>query len=169
MKGREQVSGYWEADVMRIKGLAVLLALSASVGFAASMSVQVQKSKIRATPSQLGRVVATVEYGDMVEAGVPQKGWYAVTTRDGKKGWLHESALSEKAFSMRAGASDAAVGVSSDEVALAGKGFNEQVEAKLKADGTLDFTWVDRMLAFNVTEDQISTFRRQGNLPGGAQ
>jgi len=154
---------------MRIKVLAVLIVLSASVVFAASMSVQVQQSKVRATPSQLGGAVATVQYGDIVQAGVPQKGWYPVTTADGKKGWLHESALSGKPIAMRAGATDAAVGVSSDEVALAGKGFNEQVEAKLKADGTLDFTWVDRMMAFDVSPDQILTFRTQGNLPGGAK
>jgi SH3-like domain-containing protein len=154
---------------MKIKGLAVLLVLSASMAFAASMSVQVQKSKVRATPSQLGGAIATVEYGEVVQAGVPQKGWYPVITKDGKKGWLHESVLSGKPIAMRAGATDAAVGVSSDEVALAGKGFNEQVEAKLKADGTLDFTWVDRMMAFDVSPDQILTFRTQGNLPGGAQ
>jgi len=142
---------------------------SGTVALAASMSVQVQKSKVRATPSQLGRAVATVEYGDMVEAGVAKNGWYPVTTADRKKGWLHESVLSSKPVAMRSGVTDAAVGVSSDEVSLAGKGFNEQVEAKLKADGTLDFTWVDRMAEFNVDPKQIVTFRRQGNLPGGEQ
>ena len=154
---------------MKVRSLVVLLVLTGSVAFAASMSVQVQKSKVRATPSQLGRTVATVEYGDTVQVGIAQKGWYSVTTADGKKGWLHESVLSKKPIAMRAGVTDTAVGVSSDEVALAGKGFNEQVEAKLKADGTLDFTWVDRMAEYNVSQEQILTFRRQGHLPGGDQ
>jgi len=154
---------------MKIKALAVLLAVSASAALAASMSVQVRNAKVRATPSQLGRVIGTVEYGTAVQTGALQRGWYPVTTADGQKGWLHESALSAKPISMQAGTSDAATGVSSDEVALAGKGFNEQVEAKLKADGTLDYTWVDRMAAFVVTEEQIRQFRAQGNLPGGAQ
>ena len=65
--------------------------------------------------------------------------------------------------------SDAATGISSDELALAGKGFNEQVEAKLKADGTLDYIWVDRMMAFDVDVEKIREFRAQGNLTGGAQ
>ena len=60
------------------------------------MSVQVRNCKVRATPSQLGRVIATVEYGAVVQAGALQKGWYPVTTADGKTGWLHESALSKK-------------------------------------------------------------------------
>jgi SH3-like domain-containing protein len=152
---------------MKIRTLVVLIVFSGTVAFAASMSVQVQKSKVRATPSQLGSAVVTVEYGDVVQAGAAQNSWYPVTTADGKKGWLHESVLSNKPIAMRAGTADTAVGVSSDEVALAGKGFNEQVEAKLKADGTLDFTWVDRMAEFNVDPEQIVTFRRQGNLPGG--
>ena len=152
---------------MKIKIILVLLMLTAGLSFAASMSVQVQQSKVRATPSQLGSVVGTVQYGEVINVGELQRGWYSVTTRDGKKGWLHESALSNKPVIMRAGTTDAATGVSSDEVALAGKGFNEQVEDKLRADGTLDFIWVDRMMAFNVDPEQILTFRIQGHLPGG--
>lgn len=154
---------------MRIKVILVLLMLTGGIVFAASMSVQVQQSKIRATPSQLGSVVDTVEYGEVINVGELQKGWYSVMTTDGKKGWLHESALSNKPIAMRAGTADAATGVSSDEVALAGKGFNEQVEARLKADGSLDFTWVDRMMAFDISPGQIVTFRAQGHLPGGDQ
>jgi uncharacterized protein YgiM (DUF1202 family) len=154
---------------MRIKILAVLLAVSASAALAASMSVQVRNGKVRATPSQLGKVVTTVEYGTVVQTGALQRGWYPVTTANGKTGWLHESALSTKPIAMKAGTSDAATGVSSDEVALAGKGFNEQVEDKLKADGTLDYTWVDRMMAFEVDAERIREFRAQGSLTGGAQ
>ena len=152
---------------MKIRFTLVLLMLTGGIVFAASMSVQVQQSKVRATPSQLGSVVDTVEYGEVVNAGELQKGWYPVTTTDGKKGWLHESVLSKKAITMQAGTTDVATGVSSDEVALAGKGFNEQVENKLKADGTLDFTWVDKMMTFAVSPEQIVTFRAQGHLPGG--
>ncbi len=154
---------------MKTRVLVLLLAVSAGVALAAPMSVQVRTGKVRATPSQLGSAVATVEYGAVVQAGALQKGWYPVTTADGKTGWLHESALSTKPIAMRAGTTDAATGVSSDEVALAGKGFNEQVEAKLRREGKLDYTWVDRMSAFEVSADQIMKFRAQGNLPGGAQ
>ncbi|MDI9432301.1 MAG: SH3 domain-containing protein [Planctomycetota bacterium] len=157
---------------MKTKVLAVLVAITIPIGvgiaFAAPMSVQVRNGKVRATPSQLGKTVATVDYGDVVETGVVQNGWYPVTMPDGTKGWLHESALSKKPVAMRAGTSDVETGVSSDEVALAGKGFNEQVEAKLRAEGTLDYTWVDRMAALEVGAEQIVEFRRQGNLPGGA-
>jgi SH3-like domain-containing protein len=154
---------------MRIRVLAALLAVFAGAALAAPMSVQVRNCKVRGTPSQLGAIVATVDYGAVVQAGAPQKGWYPVTTADGKTGWVHESALSRKPIAMRAGTNDAATGVSSDEVALAGKGFNEQVEAKLRKEGKLDYTWVDRMAAYNISADQLMKFRMQGHLPGGEQ
>ncbi len=154
---------------MRTKVLIVLLAVFAGAALAAPMSVQVRNGKVRATPSQLGAVVTTVDYGAKVQVGTLEKGWYPVTTADGKTGWLHESALSKKPIAMRAGTTDAATGASSDEVALAGKGFNEQVEAKLRKEGKLDYTWVDRMSTFNVSADEISQFLTQGHLRGGAQ
>ncbi len=154
---------------MKTRVLAVLLAIMAGVAFAAPMSVQVRNCRVRATPSQLGKTVAKVDYGAVVETGALQKGWYPVTLSDGTKGWLHESALSQKPIVMQAGTTDVNTGASSDEVALAGKGFNEQVENKLKADGKLDFTWVDRMAGFQVNADQIVEFRKEGHLPGGDQ
>ena len=154
---------------MNIRVLAVLIVISVGVAFAAPMSVQVRNGRVRATPSQLGAVVATVDYGAKVEAGTPEKGWYPVTTADGKTGWLHESVLSKKPIVLRAGTTDAATGASSDEVALAGKGFNEQVEAKLRNEGKLDYTWVDRMSAFKVDANEISKFLKEGHLPGGDQ
>jgi uncharacterized protein YgiM (DUF1202 family) len=154
---------------MRIRVVAALLAISASAALAGPLNVQVRNGKVRATPSQLGKVVADATYGSTVEAGTLQNGWYPVTLPDGKTGWMHESALTKKRVAMSAGTGDAATGASSDEVALAGKGFNAQVEAKMKADGKLDYTWVDRMAAFKVSEDQITLFRAQGRLSGGAQ
>jgi len=154
---------------MRIRVVAALLVLFAGTALAGSLNVQIRNGKVRATPSQLGKVVADVAYGATVEAGTLQNGWYPVTLPDGKTGWKHESSLTRKRVAMTAGTGDAATGASSDEVALAGKGFNAQVEAKMKADGKLDYTWVDRMAAFQVSEDQIALFRAQGKLLGGAQ
>lgn len=154
---------------MTTKVLAVLLAISAGAVLATPMSVQVRNCRVRATPSQLGSTVATVDYGAVLQVGELQNGWYPVTTADGKTGWVHQSALSKKPIAMRAGANDVATGASSDEVALAGKGFNDQVESKLRREGKLDYTWVDRMSAMNVAGDKIAQFRTQGHLSGGTK
>jgi hypothetical protein len=45
---------------------------------------------------------------------------------------MHESALSAKRVKMQAGGT-AKTGATSDELALAGKGFNKDVEAQFKA------------------------------------
>jgi hypothetical protein len=182
---------------MRNKGTIILLLLSAGTVLAGSMSVQVRSTKMRDKPSHLGRVVATETYGSVLEAGAPQNGWHLVTAPNGQTGWLHASALSQKPIVMRAGTRNVAVGVSSDQVALAtkevdpmlgfrfelledstagmspnevapaSKGFNEQLEKTFKASGKLDFAWVDRMEAFVVEVDEILTFREQGTLPRG--
>ncbi|MFC1766906.1 SH3 domain-containing protein, partial [Planctomycetota bacterium] len=93
---------------MKNRGFVVLLLLSGSMVFAASMRVQVRKSMIRATPSQLGRVVDTVTYGTTLQTGKQQKGWVSVTTAKGQMGWLHGSALSQKPIAMQAGSKDVA-------------------------------------------------------------
>ncbi len=147
--------------------LPVLVLAGAAV--AATMTVQVKQAKVKAKPSQLGKTVGTVAYGEAVEAGPLDRGWIPVTLADGQKGWLHQSALSTQKLALQSGTTDAAVAVSNDEVALAGKGFNEQVEKQLRQAGTLDFTWVDRMATFVVSEDQIRDFLAQGDLAGGAQ
>jgi hypothetical protein len=45
---------------------------------------------------------------------------------------MHSSALTKKKLKLAAGEADAATTVSSEEQALAGKGFNSDVEAKFK-------------------------------------
>ncbi|NQV35284.1 MAG: SH3 domain-containing protein [Phycisphaeraceae bacterium] len=157
---------------MKSRVLIAVFAIWAGAGLPTPMSVQVRSSKVRATPSQLGKAIATVQYHAIVEAGAPQRGWYPVTTKDGKKGYVHASALSTKRITMRAGTLIVAIGVSLDEVALATKenrGSIGQLVAELERRDELDFTWVERMATFGVSDDQIIAFRTEGNLSGGAQ
>jgi hypothetical protein len=50
-------------------------------------------------------------------------------------------------------------------VALAGKGFNEQVESSFrKQNKNLDYTWINRMETFKVSPDQMRSFLAQGNV-----
>jgi uncharacterized protein YgiM (DUF1202 family) len=152
---------------MKKRVLVVLLVLCAGAAFAASMKVQVRKAKVRSKPARLGRVLKTVTYGQAVEVGLPKRGWYPVVLADDKQGWLHQSVLSKRSVKLRADTTDANVNVSSDEVALAGKGFDEKAEAKLKEKTALDYTWVDRMASFQVSDDQVRAFLAEGQLAGG--
>lgn len=130
------------------------------------MSVQVRDGQIRAIPSFLGRIVGTVSYGDRVAVTEEKEAWSKIKLpADALEGWIHSSALSKKIIILKAGASDVEQTASTEEIALAGKGFNEQVETEYKAQNPdLDFTWIDRMETFSVSQRQMKQFLEIGGL-----
>jgi hypothetical protein len=144
---------------------AVLLFAAASV-FADEMSVTVQKTPVRDKPSFLGKTLVVLNYADRVTVlDQSNPAWVKVVAPDGKvQGWVSAKALQAKKIVLAAGSQDVNQSASSGEVALAGKGFNETVEKEYKADGKLDYTWVDKMGKIEVTTDQLSTFISQGGL-----
>ncbi len=159
--------------------VAACLVVASTAAFAAGpsqMSVTVQEVKIRATPSALGKILGSLVYGDRVTvldqpAGAPQS-WRKISVpQKGIQGWVSLSALTEKEVKLQAGSEQVQHGASSGEVALAGKGFNEDVEKEYKSEGNLDYTWVDRMATYKPTDDQVAAFLRDGglNTTGGAQ
>ncbi len=145
----------------------LLLAVSAAVVEGGkAMSVQVKQGQVRATPSFLGKIVATLAYGDRVEALEDKDGWIKVAPPGSKpSGWMHSSALTEKRIVLKAGRKEAEAAASSGELALAGKGFNADVEAEFKKKHKdVDFTWIDRMQAMKVPSERISAFLQEGGL-----
>lgn len=151
------------------------LILSAAVSFAAAttiMSVQIRKAEIRDTPSFLGKVVAGLSYGDKVSVVQPQGAAWMQVTAGSQSGWVHSSVLTTKNIVMKAGDS-AQTAASSGEMALAGKGFNSDVEAKFKSDHKdIDFKPVDRMEKIKIPNSTLQKFASTGELKasqGGAQ
>lgn len=146
-------------------GAALLLVLAAAaVCTAEQMSVVVREAQVRATPTFLGKIVATLAYADRVTVLERQGGWVKVTAPSGAEGWVHASALTEKRVALQAGGERVAQGASSSEVALAGKGFNKQVEERFKEEEQLDYTWVDRMETFVESPEEIAAFLAEGDL-----
>ncbi len=137
------------------------------------MSVQIRNGVVRSTPTFFGEVVATASYGDRVILRGERGAWKSVTLQSKwATGWMHESALTKKEIVLRAGASDVRVGASSDEIAIAGKGFNTEVEEEFKRKNRdIDFTWVDRMEQVTFSEEELLRFLREGELsvPGEGQ
>lgn len=145
----------------------ILLVASTTAGDVRKMmSVQVKQGEVRATPYFLGKIVATLSYGDRVEVLGSKESWFHVSPQGkGVSGWMHASALSEKRIVLKAGGKDAQVGASSGELALAGKGFNADVEAEFKArNRNIDFSWIDRMQAMKVQPERIAAFLQEGGL-----
>jgi SH3-like domain-containing protein len=154
--------------------MAVVLLGALAIGDLAAekmMSVSVKETPLRATPTFMGKIVTVLQYTDRVEVLEERSGWARVRL-SGKQGWVHMSALSRKNIVLRAGDSNVEQSASSGEVALAGKGFNEQVEAEYKQQNNLDYTMVDRMEQFTVSTEEILLFIDEGALAldeGGAQ
>jgi Bacterial SH3 domain len=131
-----------------------------------TLSVQVKDGEIRATPSFLGKIVARVAYGDLVSVAEKRGQWVKVSVVGGKvRGWIHSTALTSKRIALRAGATNVQTGATQNEIALAGKGFNEQVETQYRKENRqLDYTWIDRMERLKVSPDAMSSFLAQGNV-----
>jgi len=157
--------------------LLLVLILVAGIALAAkpkAMSVQVQKCELRATPSRLAKVVAQAKYGDRLTVQETRGEWQKVATADGAAtGWVHSTALTTKKIVLSAGSKDAQLAASSDEMAMAGKGFNSDVEKQFKdKNKDVDFTWVDKMETFVAQPEQMQQFLDAGGVTaakGGAK
>jgi len=145
--------------------LFIAMAFAAAGIQAAEMSVQIQTGQLRETPSYLGKALSTVGYADRVTIITRQGPWLQVTSPAGKTGWIHESALTRDKIVLKAGADDVQRTASGEEIALAGKGFNSQVEADFKdKNKEIDFTWIDRMEKINVKQAEMNEFMAEGGL-----
>lgn len=148
------VSYAWSADAQR------------------SLSVQVKEGQMRSSPSFLGAIVAKPSYGDRVVLLEDQGNWKKVSSK-GVQGWMHASALTMKNIVLKAGTANVQTTATGGEIALAGKGFSEEVEKQYKSQNrNVDFTWVDRMERFAVSPEEMRAFLKQGQVvpaEGGAK
>lgn len=149
----------------------ILLTLVGLLAWAAAgkVTVAVESAKVRKGKAFFSAPVATVKYQDALAAGEPEDGWIPVDVR-GKKGWLHESAVAGRAGKLRGGKWEGDDEAGQDEVTLAGKGFNAEVEKTYRSGDAGDYDAVDAMEGRTVSEAALLTFMRNGKtLPKGAR
>lgn len=134
---------------------------------ASMMTVQVNSVQLRDNPGMRGRLTSEVRYGEQVEVVEEGRGWIRVRTAAGDLGWLQETALTGKNIELTSG-KEVRSGASSREVALAGKGFSEDVEREYRSDANLEtqFGWVDRMESFERPDQELLAFLDDGELQG---
>jgi hypothetical protein len=135
------------------------------------MQIQVKQAQLRAQPSFLGKIEATLLYGDQVEVLEEQTDWSRVVVPETSiSGWIHTSALTTKKLTLQAGSTE--TGTSSDELVLAGKGFNAQVEERYKQENQeLNYARIDQMeREYLFSPQAIREFLLDGGLhmEGGA-
>ncbi len=122
----------------------------------------VKDAVLRDNPSYLGKALETLNAGARVATLGEQGAWTQVKSGN-LQGWLPNTALRAAAVSLGAGASRAASGAQASEVALAGKGFNRQVEAEYRASHTgADYAAVDMMENIVMPAEDCEKFLRAG-------
>jgi hypothetical protein len=132
---------------------------------AAAESVQVttRENAVRSECRFFAPVKLKVALGDQLTVKGRQGDWYLVSTK-GVNGCIHKSAVESSSFSA-AGRGAAAGGTSADEVSLAGKGFNSQVEAGYRTSNkNLNYAAVDEITKFRISEKSLELFVVRGGL-----
>jgi hypothetical protein len=129
------------------------------------VNVKVKTVKVRGEPKAWAAAIASLKYGDGVQAMSATDGWLKVKTGSGKVGYLHESAVTTKKIVLSGkgiagdGSADRA------DVVLAGKGFNQAVEKDFAAkDSSLNFKAVDEMERIRVSDGELGAFLKAGKL-----
>lgn len=148
--------------------LAALLLAGAAVAAAESVTVIVRKTSIRRDRQFYAPTLAEAGLGESLAVLAREKGWVKVRTSAGE-GWVHESAVTTKKMTVSA-QGPAGGAVDAQDVALAGKGFNPQVEGEYrKKNPKDDFAAVDRMEKLGASDAAVAAFLAEGNLqPRGA-
>lgn len=139
---------------------------------AQTLTVKVQSTYVRKEPKFYSPPLATLSAGESVTQISSQAGWFKVRTSKGVEGWIHSQAVQSGKFTVAAMDQSLKTSATADEVALAGKGFNKQVEDEYKSRNKgISFGEVERMLKIKVTPDELRRFLVEGRLAefGGAR
>ncbi|MFQ6108043.1 MAG: SH3 domain-containing protein [Candidatus Aminicenantales bacterium] len=149
-----------------------IVLFAAALLIAETVVVKVRSTHLRKEPRFFAQTLAEVKAGDSLEKLSEQAGWVKVRTAGGLVGWIHSSAVQPKKFRLLAMDRTLKTKASAEEVALAAKGFNKQVEESYRArHAALSYAWVEKMLKIKLTAAQIRDFLKKGKLAefGGAE
>lgn len=149
---------------MRYRALiaTIVLALSAAAAYAATITVLVQETSLRKRAQSYAPSVGTARLGQKFESAGLESGFHKTSS-----GYIHASAVTER--KVKLGSADSVGGsASSEEVTLAGKGFNAQVEKSYgDKNGSANFAAVNAMERRSVAEGALFEFLRAGGLLEG--
>lgn len=128
-------------------------------------TVQVKEAALRSRSSGLSSATALLPFGTEVSVLEERGDWLRIVASEDRSGWLHRTALRGPRSPLRAGTRTVDRSATGDEVAMAGKGFDAQVEAVYRAEEPgIGFQWVDRMVGLKVNHGELDRFLREGGL-----
>ncbi len=148
-----------------ILGILLCAAALFAVQNGETVYVAVKKAAIKSGTGNFDKVVAQASYGDELVVDKASNKFHRVHKASDPSitGWIPATSVTTKKIVARS----KKVTASADEIALAGKGFSEQVEDGYKTSNKkLDYASVDKLESFRITDSSLKTFLEDGDLNG---
>lgn len=133
----------------------------------ATVYVSVKSSSLKSSTGFFAKKTATVTYGDalIVLESNSKKSRVRLSSNASVTGWIPNGSLTSKKITKSGSTS---VNASSNELALAGKGFSEAAEKAFKSSNTnLNYAEVDRVEKITISDSELSSFVTEGHLNRG--
>jgi hypothetical protein len=128
-----------------------------------TMYINIKKASLKSSTGFFAGTAGTLAYGAQVKVQEVKGKWVKVQSSTGVSvtGWIAASGLTSKRIAQGSNA------VSSKELAMAGKGFSEEVEKQYKVNVKLSYTGVDAVEEIVISDEDLFFFLEQGHLVKG--
>jgi hypothetical protein len=142
-----------------------LLGIGALSAQSKTMYVTAKTIEVKSSTTFFSDTLGTVSYGAPVSVLQEYGRWIKISSLDPPviSGWVAAASLTTKRIIVSAGTTSA----SANEIALAGKGFNQQVEDVYRQNGTLNYDAIDAIEALQIPNRQLFAFLQEGRLARG--
>ena len=166
---------------MRVRKL--LWFLTASLVFACTLALAVstfwvtsQAAKLKADSKASSDTIATLSVGDKVTLISEKGSWYKIRTSDGQEGWIYRGRLSDSApqeevqkgegTQLFAALTGSKIQADEADTARSIRGLSKESDQYAKNKGTAAKYQeaLDRILAINVTEEELLAFLKAGGI-----
>lgn len=151
----------WLAVIM----LVLTTAAFAQIAKGGTAWVSVKSVSLKSSTGFFASNRGNVAYGDQVTVLQVSGKWAEVqsSANTGLSGWIATANLSAKRIVATGNTNTA----TASEVALAGKGFSQEVENEYKAAGTMNYAAVDWTEQIVIPDDDLLRFINEGHLADG--
>jgi hypothetical protein len=148
-----------------VLGLGMAGVLSAQSLAGRTMYVIAKTIAVKSSTNFFADTLGTLPYGAPVSVQQEYGKWVKISSVEPPviSGWVAATSLTTKRIIAAAGKTSA----SANEIALAGKGFNQEVENAYKQSGDLNYAAIDTMEAIQIPNRQLFSFLQEGRLTRG--
>jgi hypothetical protein len=129
-----------------------------------TMYITAKTIEIKSSTAFFADTLGTLAYGAPVSVLQEYGKWALIRSSEQPElsGWIAATSLTTKRIIVNSSTS-----ASANEIALAGKGFNQEVENVYRQNGTLNYEAIDDMEAIRIPNRQLFSFLQEGRLARG--